>query len=261
MALMLILWVAVWVIITFSIMGLFASAYAWDYYKTLGTQFTINPKACMMLPNPDIEPRTEQLQNATNNALDEWQTKLENKVDGNWTIYREAYEWEDHKDLTTEDFPDCSVFVNYSGQLDSYMATHGVLGTAETNIDKGYAWLEIQTQVIKRSIQIVLGATYNESSSGMKSVEAELPLIDIENIIKHEIGHALGLEHFYCNDKRLDCIKDSIMYAKLDTFTNSTKPITQRDINMIIKMYGIDGFGTPHHDIPMTCVVSETRTC
>jgi hypothetical protein len=34
------------------------------------------------------------------------------------------------------------------------MAQHGILGTAEANIDKGYYWLEIQTQVVKRSIQI-----------------------------------------------------------------------------------------------------------
>ena len=130
MKFVIILWFAMWVLVAFAIMGLFPNAFAWDYFKTLGTQFTINPKACMMLPNPDIEPRIEQLQNATNNALDEWQTKLENKVDGNWTIYREAFEWEDHKDLTTDDFPDCSAFVNYSGQTDSFMAQHGILGTS-----------------------------------------------------------------------------------------------------------------------------------
>ena len=80
MKFVIILWFAMWVLVAFAIMGLFPNAFAWDYFKTLGTQFTINPKACMMLPNPDIEPRIEQLQNATNNALDEWQTKLENKV-------------------------------------------------------------------------------------------------------------------------------------------------------------------------------------
>ena len=260
MKFMLILWICVCVIIAFSIIGLF-NVYAWDYYKTMGTQYTINPNVCIMLPNPNIEPRIQQLQDATHNALDEWQTKLQNNVDANWTIYSQTYQWKDHKDLITDDFPDCSAFVNYSGQVDSFMATHGVLGRAEVNIEKGYYWLEIQTQVIKRTIQIHLGATLAESTSGVKSVEAELPLIDIENIIKHEFGHALGLEHFYCNDKRNDCMGDSIMYGTLNTFTNSTKPITQRDINMIVKMYGIDGFGTPHPDIPTTCVVSATQTC
>ena len=261
MKFVIILWITLWVVVAFSFMGLFASAYAWDYFKTLQTQFIVNPKVCMMLPDPEIEPRIEQLQNATNNALDEWQTKLENKVDGNWTIYREAYVWEDHKDLTTDDFQHCGAFVNYSGQVDSFMAQHGILGTATTNLDKGYYWLEIQTQVVKRTIQIQLGATFNESTSGVKSVEAELPLTDIENIIKHEFGHALGLEHFYCNDKRNNCINDSIMYAKLDTFTNSTKPITERDINMVVRMYGIDGFGSPHPNIPIACIVNEHKTC
>ena len=134
----LVLWITAWVIIAFSFMSLFPSASAWDYYQTMGTQYIINPTVCLMLPDPEIEPRIEQLQNATHNALDEWQTKLENKVDSNWTIYRQAYEWEEHGDKTTDDFQQCSAFVNYSGQVDSYMAQHGILGTAEVNIDKGY---------------------------------------------------------------------------------------------------------------------------
>ena len=261
MKFVIILWIALWVVVAFSFMGLFASAYAWDYFKTMGTQYTINPRVCMMLPDPEVEPRITQLQNATHNALDEWQTKLENKVDGNWTIYTTVYDWEEHKDLLTTDFPDCSAFVNYSGQPDSYMAQHGILGTAQANIEQGYYWLEIQTQIVKRTISISLGSTYNESTSGVVSEPRPLPMTDIENIIKHEFGHALGLEHFYCNDKRNDCIDDSIMYAKLDTFSNSTKPITQRDINMVVKMYGIDGFGSPHPNIPMTCIVNEHKTC
>ena len=51
------------------------------------------------------------------------------------------------------------------------------------------------------------------------------------------------------------------MYSKIDTFTNSTKPITERDINMIIKIYGKDGFGSPHPDIPIACIVNEHKTC
>jgi predicted Zn-dependent protease len=260
MKFIIVLWAVVWVLIAFAFMGLFADAYAWDYYKTMGTQYNINPKVCIMLPNPDVESRVIEIQNATTNALDEWQTKLKDHTDGNWTIYREIYEWQDHGHLTTDDF-DCGAFVNYSGQVDSYMAQHGVLGTAEANIDKGYYWLEIQTQVVKRSIQIVLGGSLDNSTSGVVSEPKPLPLIDIENIIKHEFGHALGLEHFYCNDNRSNCIDDSIMYGKLNTFTNSTKSITERDLNMVVRMYGIDGFGSPHPDIPIACIVNEEKTC
>jgi len=258
---MLILWITVWVVIAFSFMGLFASAYAWDYYKTLGTYFIVNPHYCIMLPDPDIEPRTIEIQNSTINAINDWQGQLYNSTDGNWKLYNTTYEWAEHKDLTTIDFPKCSAFINYVGEVDSYMARHGILGTASIDIEKGYYWIDIQTQVIKRTVQIQLGATYSESTSGVVSVERELPLSDIENIIKHEIGHSLGIEHFYCNDDRPACIEDSIMYYKLDTFNNSTKNITDRDINMLIRMYGIGGFGSPHPDIPLTCIVSSTQTC
>ena len=260
-----ILWITVLLLIALAIMwmsiAIFPNAFAWDYFKTMQTQYNINPRVCMMLPDPNIEPRIEQLQNATTNALDEWQNKLNDKIDANWIIYREAYQWEDHNEKSTDDFKQCGAFVNYSGQVDSYMAQHGVLGTATVDINKGYFWIEIQTHIVKRSIQIFLGGSLNNSTSGVVSEPKLLPIIDIENVIKHEFGHALGLEHFYCNDKRSNCINDSIMYSKIDTFTNSTKPITERDINMIIKIYGKDGFGSPHHDIPKTCVVSKTKTC
>ena len=73
------------------------------------------------------------------------------------------------KHLTTDDFQHCGAFVNYSGQVDSFYGTAWCLRNSNcVDIDKGYYWLEIQTQVIKRTLQIHLGATYNESSSGMK---------------------------------------------------------------------------------------------
>ena len=174
MKFIIILWAVIWVLIAFAFMGLFSDAYAWDYFKTMGTQYNINPEVCIMLPDPKVESRVVAIQNATTNALDEWETKLKDHTDGNWTIYRQVYEWKDHGHLTTDDFTHCGAFVNYSGQIDSYMAQHGVLGTASVDIEKGYYWLEIQTQVIKRSLQIHLGATYADSSSGMKAVESRI---------------------------------------------------------------------------------------
>ena len=139
-----ILWITVLLLIVLAIMwvsvAIFPNAFSWDYFKTMVTQYNINPRVCMMLPDPNIEPRIEQLQNATTNALDEWQNKLNDKIDANWIIYREAYQWEDHNEKSTDDFKQCGAFVNYSGQVDSYMAQHCVLGTATVDINKGYFW-------------------------------------------------------------------------------------------------------------------------
>ena len=99
-----VLWITVWVIVAFAFVGLFPSAVAWDYFKTLQTQFILNPTVCIMLPDPEVESRVVEIQNATTNALDEWETKLKDHTDGNWTIYRQVYEWKDHGHLTTDDF-------------------------------------------------------------------------------------------------------------------------------------------------------------
>ena len=96
MKFIIILWAVIWVLIAFAFMGLFSDAYAWDYFKTMGTQYNINPEVCIMLPDPKVESRVVAIQNATTNALDEWETKLKEHTDGNWTIYRQVYEWKDH---------------------------------------------------------------------------------------------------------------------------------------------------------------------
>ena len=51
------------------------------------------------------------------------------------------------------------------------------------------------------------------------------------------------------------------MYPKLEIFQNNTKTITERDINMLIRMYGNDGFGFPHPNIPEYCLVLKDKTC
>ena len=261
MKFMIVLWFTVWVVVAFALMGLFPNVYAFDYYQTMGTYFSHSPTTCIMLPDPEFEPRTSAIHNATNSAIDEWQYKLQNSTAGNWQIYRQVFDYEDHWDKTNYNYPQCQVFVNYIGETDSYLSKHGILGRASADVKNNYYWLEIQTQIIHRSISISIGTNWNTSESGIKTEEKAIPIPDIENIIKHEYGHALGLEHFYCTDDRDDCSDDSIMYPHLDIFQNNTKTITERDINMIIRLYGNDGFGFPHPNIPNYCLVLEDKTC
>ena len=254
-------WFVVWIIIAFAFAGALQQAYAFDYYQTMGTYFSGSPTTCIMLPDPEFESRTSAIHNATNSAIDEWQYKLQNATAGNWNIYRQVFDYEDHWDKTNYNYPQCQVFVNYIGETDSYLSQHGILGRASADVKNNYYWLEIQTQIIHRSISISIGTNWNTSDSGIKTEEKSIPITDIENIIKHEYGHALGLEHFYCTDDRDDCSDDSIMYPHLDIFQNNTKTITERDINMLIRMYGNDGFGFPHPDIPEYCLVLKDKTC
>ena len=52
------------------------------------------------------------------------------------------------------------------------------------------------------------------------------------------------------------------MYHQIDVFSDEIKPVTEKDINMVIRIYGEDGFGLkePRY-IPRICEISNQNFC
>ena len=88
------------------------SAFAFDYFKTMGTMYSTNPVYCIMEPDPEVEPRYEYLREIAINSLAEWQYKLEKKTNGYWNLYHQSYSFEQHSTRTTDDFKQCNAFIN-----------------------------------------------------------------------------------------------------------------------------------------------------
>ena len=104
----------------------------------------------------------------------------------------------------------------------------------------------------------------NTSTVGAGVVAKELTSSDIYNIVLHEFGHGLGVEHYYVNTNCIEeeCDYSPIMYHQIDVFSDEIKPVTEKDIDMVIRIYGEDGFGLkkPRY-IPRICEISNQNFC
>ena len=221
----LLIWFAICLIVTFAVIGLFtAEAYA-DYYRTMGVQHKYNPQVCIMLP----EQRAEEISVLTHSAINEWQDKLETRG-GNWVMNITEYDFIEHDKLTVEDYPHCTIFVNFP-----YGEANHSVGRTGFDFSKSwryYFWVEVDLYTIEKRIGIQLGESMTESTSGIETVWKQIPDNDLRNIILHEFGHGLGIEHYYVtSDCRVqECDYDPIMYFSINVLKIRKSTLLKRTL-------------------------------
>lgn len=232
------------------------SAYA-DFFKTMGVYHKFNPQVCIMLP----EERPEEISVITNSAISEWEKKLLERG-GNWNFFVFEYEFEEHNKLTAGDYPLCTVFINYNHSSEG--SSVGRTGYDFSSSVRYYYWIEVDTHAEEKVIQITLGDNMNTTTVGSGISTKPLTDSDIYNIVLHEFGHGLGIEHYYVNTNCIqeECDYSPIMYHQIDVFQETTKPVTEKDLDMLVRIYGEDGFGLkkPKY-IPRECHILNTLFC
>ena len=254
----LVLWITIWVLVAFALMGLFSNAYG-DYYRTMGVYHKYNPEICIMMPNPEVESRQQMIREMTYSAINEWEWKLVNATGGDWNMNKYEYQWSVHKNKTIDDFPGCTIFITYP--LLTEGSSVGRTGFDFSKSDRYYFWIEVDTTDDQNRTGLMIGDSYKNSNwFNLTDIEFLDP-IDIRNIVLHEFGHGLGIEHYYLGDCRNEeCDTSSIMYGSIDVLQAKPKFVTQQDINMVLRIYGEDGFRKPAW-MPRTCEIIDGQLC
>jgi len=223
-----------------------------DYFRTVGVYHQTNPAICIMYP--EDESRLDMLTLVTHSAINEWQDKLENATGGNWNMTSTEYYWSEHGSADVSDYLDCNLFVNYIYGVEDESV--GRTGFDFSKSSRYYYWVEVDMNTVERRVSISLGESINESIVDVKTEWKQIPENDIRNIVLHELGHGFGLEHYYVTSdcREVECDYSPIMYSSIDVFEGEVKNVTERDIQMMIRIYGDDGFGnTKPKWIPREC--------
>jgi len=232
-------WAIVWIIVALASISFLASAYG-DYFKTIGVYHKVNPSVCIMYPDPEIDSRTDMLIDVTHSAINEWQTKLVNATGGNWNMTVTDHPWIEHRYADVDNYPECTLFVTFPYGSDAESVGRATWDFSSSA--RQYYWLEIDLNTTEKKIAIHFSESGGTVSSNM--VWMQIPELDIRNTVLHEFGHGLGLEHYYVTTNCIEeeCDYSPIMFGSIDVFEGKVKHVTNKDINMVIRIYGEDGF-------------------
>lgn len=217
-------------------------AYA-DYIRYIGVSIEKeNPNLCIFEPINDAVNYTKRgLYNQTINAVNSWSEKLEEKApNGNWRFNITYYLAAEHKDKEVDDLPSCDVYIIYT----QYLNNSSTLG--QTGFDYSKSWHKL---VFINIITDSKGFKLKIEPTDDDDIKAKLEYYDrqldsnvIGQVIKHELGHALGLSHYV--DNTLENKSWDLMKAQIDDKKFNPKiDITDDNIQALIQLYGEDGFG------------------
>ncbi len=217
-----------------------------------------NPIMCAVEPQPDSNFPSigNRMLTQTEYAVIDWYTKLNTSVAPTthhpiWKITLDKiFLWQQK----TFDYSICDIVINYKEKPDDPKLQTEIGGITQYDYEHKKASIEIYY------LQVNVNAVQNETRdanyiytttnwipyyTGYAIGDAQLGMI-----LRHEIGHALGLGHFFSNDpaKLPQWIRGyvslpSIMIPTVIAIGNTHFDITPYDISEIKSKYGNNGFG------------------
>lgn len=222
-----------------------------DVFESINLIHSNNPNVCILEPDESIQKQYyEYVFKDTFDAVQNVENTMFEITGGNWHTPIYSFDYEEHADKFTSDFPQCNIFIEFE-QLNDGMATTGVdsLGFASydhSNSNHRYSYVKVflQAQLKQADISICIGCPEEESNElEFKNVYKYMSRDTVKKIVTHEYLHALGLGHYILDRNPLNDV-ESLMMTTLDPWAeNKDNEMKEIDKEMLIKLYTEDGFG------------------
>jgi len=170
-------------------------------------------------------------------------------TEGDWSIYIQSIvHYEEHWNKTPDDYRHCNIFLTYEawseGREDMALGLTGI-DFADSRHKFTYIVIFLHAEE-RNNIVIDLGSMKENNEGKYEFVfdKKQLPLNTIYNIVLHEVGHGLGLGHYWSTQE--DDYKRSALIPSLKPFDEDINfEITIADKFQLGRLYGLDGFQKP----------------
>ena len=215
-----------------------------DRYEVMGTYFRDNPNVCIMQPAPEFQQRfQDEVFYETVQSVRGWEYALTNYTGGDWYTPILYYNYDDHYDKKTDDYPQCNIFIEYRGDSENKTLGSTAFNFRLSYHQYTYILISLEHPEIK-SVEICIGCDGVDVNQEIKldMSPKPLPIESIRAIIDHEFGHALGLGHYILNDDE-KIHYDSIMKPSFKPFGGSMMEIRHIDLEALRTIYNDDGYG------------------
>jgi len=240
--------------LVFSILFVFSNtAFADTLFMTNEYKLAHDPTICILEPEDKNIPEIgKKLVKETENAIVDWEAKLKDTT-------RERYGWNLESkviklnEINAYDFSKCDIQIHFKDQPDNEEEKFSTLGLTFLD-EKTYSpiveiyYLQIDPGIEMQEIQegriIYYWYEYHPSYLNIPRSTEQLAFI-----IRHEIGHAMGLGHYMVYDKSTKDSWDSgsvpppsVMIPEVPEYVMHAG-ISPLDLKKMVSIYGYKGFG------------------
>ena len=238
------------ILLTLFFSFLIIPAYAENYYYFEEHKLSSVPEFCIIeFEDPQLPGASDTLYQITQNSIQEWEDKLVRHTGEKqgWDFTSRIISEEEYNNIFSDAICDITIYFEREPTTEEEKTTAGhtfaMFGFADITIFYlEPVWIfEGRTQTINGELYEVADISHYKNSLDPYNDET----------IKHEIGHALGLDHYPAKNSEIVnqtgfYIAPSIMTLADSDFFIDRMEITDYDIRSVVNLYGEDGIDEPN---------------